>query len=244
VTFTFAAEGLWKSFGRRPVLRNASLWGEAGRVTVLFGRNGSGKTTLVRAALGLIRADTGVVLFGGHRYRRPTLPALAADGLFFLPDRDLFADTVTLRGHFDAVAHRFPAVRGDDAAGALGIVELLDRRAFTLSGGERRRAEVALVEARRPLALIADEPFRGIAPRDAELVAARLRGLAEGGCAVMVTGHETRVLLALADRVIWMTGGTTHALGTAAEARSHEQFRREYLGSGAHAARRDATPAG
>jgi ABC-type multidrug transport system ATPase subunit len=230
VSAIFAAEGFWKTFGRFEILRNASVWGEAGLVTVLMGRNGSGKSTLFRCALGLLRAAAGVVVFDGARTVRPRLPALAAGGLFFLPDRDLCATGFTLRQHFAAVAHRFP---GADVAGAVErweLADLLNRRPPALSGGERRRAEVALIEARTPRVLIADEPLRGIAPADAERVAGRLRALARSGCAVIVSGHETAVLLALADRVVWLTGGTTHALGTVDAARMHEQFRREYLG--------------
>jgi len=229
VTAIFAAEGFWKAFGRRDVLRNASVWGEAGAVTVLLGRNGSGKSTLFRCALGFIRPDAGVVLFGGTRSVRPRLAALAAGGLFFLPDRDLLADRFTLRQHFAAVAHRFP---GADVAGPVehwGLAPLLDRRPGAVSGGERRRAEIAVIEARKPRVLIADEPFRGIAPVDADRVADRLRALARSGCAVVVSGHETRILLDLADQVVWMVGGTTHALGSPAAARVHHQFRREYL---------------
>lgn len=225
----FAAEGFWKTFGRRVVLRNASVWGQAGVVTVLLGRNGSGKTTLFRAALGFVRADAGVVLMAGSRSVRPRLSALAGAGLFFLPDRDLLADGFTVRQHFAAVARRFPGADVGGAVERLGLGDLLDRRPFALSGGERRRAEIAVVEVRNPAVLVADEPFRGIAPVDAERVAARLRALAERGCAVVVSGHETRVLLELADQVIWMTVGTTHALGSVAAARVHDQFRREYL---------------
>jgi ABC-type multidrug transport system ATPase subunit len=229
MTAIFAAEGFWKAFGRREVLRNASVWGEAGAVTVLFGRNGSGKSTLFRCALGFTRADAGVVLLDGMRTVRPRLWSLAAGGLFFLPDRDLLTDRFTVRQHFAAVAYRFP---GAEVAGPVerwGLGPLLDRQPRALSGGERRRAEVALIEARNPRVLIADEPFRGIAPADADRVAERLRALARSGCAVVVSGHETRLLMDLADQIVWMTGGATHALGSPAAARAHHQFRQAYL---------------
>jgi ABC-type multidrug transport system ATPase subunit len=230
VSPVFAAEGFWKAFGRREVLRDASVWGEAGAVTVLFGRNGSGKSTLFRAALGFVRTDTGVVILGGARYSPPRLPVLAAHGLFFLPDRDLLARGFTLREHLDAVARRFPGADAGGAVDRLELGDLLDRLPHALSGGERRRAEIALIEARRPTVLVADEPLRGLAPLDASRVGARLKALAGGGCAVVVSGHESALLLELADQVVWMTGGTTHALGSAAAARAHHQFRQAYLG--------------
>ena len=107
--------------------------------------------------------------------------------------------------------------------------DLIDRRPRSLSGGEARRAEIALAIARSPRCLLADEPFLGIVPADAERLALAFRRLAHAGCAVVVTGHETGVLLELADDVLWQTAGTTHALGPPATARRHDQLRREYL---------------
>lgn len=229
MTPCFAAEGFWKAFGRRPVLRNASVWGEAGAVTVLLGRNGSGKTTLFRAALGLLRAETGVVLFGGGRYVRPRLSELARRGLFFLPDRNLLAGLFTARQHGTALRRSFPEADFPAVAERLEVGHLLDRRPSDLSGGERRRIEFALAEARRPSVLVADEPLRGLAPLDAARVSERLRALAATECAVIVSGHEVRSLLALADSVVWITAGTTHALGPPDAARAHHLFRRDYL---------------
>jgi ABC-type multidrug transport system ATPase subunit len=229
VSYAFSAEAFWKTFGGRPVLRNAGVWAERGKVTVLFGLNGSGKSTLLRCALGLLRADGGVVLLDGVRYPRPRLAQLAARGLFFLPDRDLLATGFSLRQHLAAMKSQFAHADVDGAVERLGLGDLLDRRRHAMSGGERRRAELSVAEARAPTVLIADEPLRGLAPLDAERIAARLRALADGGCAVIASGHESRLLLDLADQVIWMTGGTTHALGSPAAARAHDQFRQEYL---------------
>jgi ABC-type multidrug transport system ATPase subunit len=229
VSYAFSAEAFWKTFGRRPVLRNAGVWAECGKVTVLFGRNGSGKSTLFRCALGFLRGDGGVVLLDGTRYLRPRLAELAARGLFFLPDRDLLATGFSLRQHLAALKSRYAHADVDGAVERLGLGDLLDRRPHAMSGGERRRAELAVAEARAPTVLIADEPFRGLSPVNADFVAGRIRAQADGGCAVIMSGHEAQVLLDLADQVIWMTGGTTHALGSPAAARAHDQFRNEYL---------------
>jgi ABC-type branched-subunit amino acid transport system ATPase component len=121
---------------------------------------------------------------------------------------------------------------GTGPAATLGLSDLLDRSPHTFSGGEMRRAEIAVALARRPRCLVADEPLHGVGPKDAEIVSKALRDLADAGCAVIVTGHEVATLLDLADDVTWLTtGGSTHGLGTPAEARAHHQFRREYLGS-------------
>ena len=127
---------------------------------------------------------------------------------------------------------RFGDAGADRALATLRLEERLDQRPAELSGGERRRAELALAMMRRPRCLLADEPFAGINPSDGEVLAAALREMAREGCAIVVTGHEVPQLLALADSVVWMVAGTTHGLGSAAEAVSHSQFRREYLGPG------------
>ena len=227
----FAVEGVWRSFRGRSVLRNAAVWTYPGGITVLLGRNGAGKTTLLRFAVGLVRSDTGIVMLGPERFTRPRLSALATRGLFYLADRDLLTAALPVRAHFDAVAERWGSAAQTAAIDACQVRPLLDRRPVTLSGGERRRIEVALAEARAPTCLLADEPLRGLTPLDALLIGRRLRAQADRGCAVLITGHEVRPLLALADHVVWITAGTTHYLGTPTQARAHHLFRLQYLGT-------------
>lgn len=224
-----AIEGVWKSFGRHPVLRNASVWAYPGAVTVLFGRNGEGKTTLLRCGLGMLRADAGVTITGDMRARRTSLARLARAGLFFLPDRDLLARGVPVRSQYAALVRRFPDAGASATRDGTTDLVSLDRLPDDLSGGERRFVELAFAEARRPVILIADEPLRELTPRNAEQAADRLRRVARDGCAVLVTGHETRALMGIADHVVWMTGGTTHHLGDRDAALAHALFRRHYL---------------
>ncbi len=227
-----AAETIGKSFGSRPILNSASLWLQAGTITVLVGRNGQGKSTLFKIACGLLRPDYGVVRFREERFTSARLPRMARRGLFFLPERSLLSHGFTLQAHLQAVAFH-AGDRGTAAAVEwLDIGHLLDRYPHTLSGGERRRAELAMAVARRPDCLLADEPFLGIMPKDAEVLSDVFRRLAAEGCAIGISGHEVPTLFDLADDVAWMTAGTTHALGTPAQARVHDQFCREYLGPG------------
>jgi ABC-type multidrug transport system ATPase subunit len=229
LTPRLAIESVWKQFGRRPVLRNASVWAYAGAVTVLFGRNGEGKSTLLRCGLGLLRKEVGVTILGNRRHHHPSLAGLARDGLFFLPDRDLFSPQLPVRAHLRALLARFPEAVPARLEALVQDPAMLDRHAWQLSGGERRRAEVGFAGARGPVVLVADEPLRGLAPLDGQAVADYLRTLAAEGCAVLVTGHEARALLDIADHVVWMTGGTTHHLGTRDAALAHDQFRENYL---------------
>ncbi|MHB1224278.1 MAG: ATP-binding cassette domain-containing protein [Gemmatimonadaceae bacterium] len=118
----------------------------------------------------------------------------------------------------------------DGALAAVGVAEVAGQRPRALSGGELRRAGFAAALVRRPTCLLADEPLRGVAPRDAGLLMAVLRRLADDGCAVVLTGHDVPALMDAADHVTWCTGGMTYELGSPAVARTHDAFRREYLG--------------
>ncbi|MCI0436782.1 MAG: ATP-binding cassette domain-containing protein [Gemmatimonadetes bacterium] len=224
----FEADGVGKSWRGRRVLTTASMRVQAGRITVLFGRNGCGKSTLLRAAVGLTTPDWGVFRMHGRWIRRPRLHALARAGLFFVPERDLLTRNRTVNDHFATVRRAFPGT-DEHAIDRMQIGGLLDRYTHELSGGERRRVEFALALARRPVCLLADEPFMGIAPGDADVIARQLRRLAADGCGILVTGHEVSALLDIADEVLWMVAGTTHLLGPPSHAAVHDQFRREYL---------------
>lgn len=232
------ADGVGKSFGEKAVLRSAGVRARSGQVTALMGRNGSGKTTLLRIITGRIRADHGRILFRGTYVPRASLARLAADGLFYSAQDSALTDLFTLREQLDAVERVWAGGRdggGPDRAEVLESMrlnDLLDRRPREMSGGERQRATLAMALLRRPLCLLMDEPFAGVAPKDLPLVTRGLLTLRDSGCAVVVTGHEVNELLALADEVVWVVAGTTHSLGSPQQAALHHQFRREYLGAG------------
>lgn len=231
MTPLLVADCVGKSFKGRRVLSAGSLRAVAGELRVLLGRNGAGKSTLMKIAAGWIEPDTGTVHFDGAARLRTRLPQLAEQGLFYLPDHDLFSTAFSVRTQLDMFRQQFGGGDIDEAAHAVGLVGKLDRRPSALSGGELRRAELAAILVRRPRCLLADEPFRGIAPKDAEDMTRVLRGLAASGMAVVVTGHEVPTLLAAADHVTWCTAGTTLELGPPATAVLHGAFRREYLGN-------------
>ena len=170
-------------------------------------------------------------MFKGERFLRPRLWQLVRRGLFFLPDRSLLHRYLTCGHHLDAVSRAAGGEWTKDILRVLGLADLLGRKPDELSAGECRRVEVALAVARQPDCLIADELFEGIMPRDRDFLDRALRELASAGSAIVVTGHEVRSLLDLADEVFWLTAGTTHFLGDPNEACRHDQFRREYLGS-------------
>jgi lipopolysaccharide export system ATP-binding protein len=229
--------GKW--FGRREVLKGATLWAKRGEVSVLLGRNGAGKSTLLKVTAGIVRPDYGAVKFNGVVTDRPVAHHLAQGGLLFLPDRGLLSPRFTIGAHLRMVERWF----GGDAFGVaeeFGVGDLLVRRPHEVSGGERRRAELALSVLRRPSVLLADEPLAGVEPADRDPIMEIFRSLARSGCAVVVTGHDVTDLMLLGDTLTWMTAGTTHHLGTPDKALEHDQFVREYLGPRRLSAAREA----
>lgn len=212
------------------MLTSATLRAVPGELRVLFGRNGIGKSTLLKIAAGWISPDSGAVHFAGQAHASVKLRELAANGLFYLPDHDLLSSAFTVRRQLEMIRAQFAGADVVKSAERVGIAQHLDRTPSQLSGGELRRAELAAVLVRRPSCLLADEPYRGIAPKDAEDLTAVFVELARAGVAVVLTGHEVPTLLEAADHISWCTSGTTYELGPPAVAVTHEAFRRDYLG--------------
>jgi len=230
LTPVFVVDCVQKWYGNRRVLSSASFRCMPGTIRVLMGRNGAGKSSLLRFGVGLMRAESGVVHFAGKSYLKPQLHVLARRGLFFMPDYGLPAWDLTVREQLQLVGRLSRRECFDEIIDTTGIAHLLNALPFSLSGGECRRVACALAFARNPVCLIADEPYMGIAPKDAECLTRIFRALAHQGCAVGLSGHEVDILLDSADHITWCTSGTTHELGTPSEARSHYLFSRDYLG--------------
>jgi lipopolysaccharide export system ATP-binding protein len=224
------ADCVSKSFGATRVLGSATLRAVPRQVRALFGRNGQGKSTLFKIAVGCLQPDSGVVRVGTTTFLHATLPTLATHGVFYLPDHALLSRTMRLGQQLALFERRYARGRLDEACRVTRITTLLDRSPGTLSGGELRRAELAVALTREPTVLIADEPYRGVAPADHDELTRLFRAIAAAGCAVVVSGHEVPSLLAAADHVTWCTEGTTYELGSPDEACAHEGFRRNYLG--------------
>jgi ABC-type multidrug transport system ATPase subunit len=231
VTALLVADCVGKRFGTRRVLSSASLRATPGSITALVGRNGIGKSTLMKIASGRTWPDSGTVRFDGRVFPLPSLARLARSGLMLVPDEGFFAMAFTIREQLEWMHRRFEGGDIETAARRCGIERHLDRTVRQLSGGEKRRAELTAVLVRRPRCLLADEPFRDVAPIDAELVSEILRDVARSGCAVVISGHEVETLFDLADDVTWCTDGTTYELGPPWFARTDGRFCRGYLGA-------------
>jgi ABC-type multidrug transport system ATPase subunit len=226
------ADCIGKRFGERAILTSASMRLCSGRVLALVGRNGAGKSTLLRICAGLVPADHGQIRLRGEWIQRPRYHRLAQRGLAYLPsERNLYCSSFPLGTQLDAVARWRGSKLSSEVVDTLELGGCLQQATHTLSGGEQRRASVAITWLLEPDCLLADEPLRGIDPKDQERIMRAYHAMAREGCAIVVTGHQAEYLLHEADEVLWMTAGTTHHLGRPGAAREHWQFRREFLGT-------------
>jgi ABC-type multidrug transport system ATPase subunit len=205
------ADSVAKSFGGRRVLSSAFLRVAPGEVRALLGRNGAGKSTLLRIAAGITTPDAGLLFVDDEPMMGVKHSELARRGLLYWPPRSFFSSALRVRDQLEFFRAEYPArrVSVNDVAAALGIEGAIDRKVHTLSGGERRKVELAAVLLRAPRWLLADEPLRGIDPRERELVGTQLRALARAGTGVVVTGHDVSDLLEISDRVTMCVNGTT-----------------------------------
>jgi ABC-type lipopolysaccharide export system ATPase subunit len=133
--------------------------------------------------------------------------------------------------HLEAVSRTFGKEDNlDTVLSLLALSTLVERMPRDLSGGERQRVSLGLAMLREPDCLLMDEPFAGVAPVDVPAIGGALLALRNSGVGIAISGHDVRQIFDVSDEVIWMVAGTTHWLGAPAQARAHDQFRREYLG--------------
>ncbi|MBY0490933.1 MAG: ATP-binding cassette domain-containing protein [Gemmatimonadaceae bacterium] len=222
------ADGVSLRRADRWILTSASLRGRPGIVTALLGRNGAGKTTLLRLLVGDLALESGTVRWEGAPLERPSRTRLARLGVCFLPAREVLHPRVAVAKQLGWIARDADRVPG--VLDALRLTALGAQRPAALSGGERRRAELAAALVYAPRVLVLDEPLRGLAPLDAALILTTLRTFAADGGAVVLTGHELPLLEAQVDRVTWCYAGTTREFASFAEAAGDHAFRREFLG--------------
>jgi len=225
------AEGLRKAYGGRAVVASVSFELHGGEVVGLLGPNGAGKSTAFKMVAGLVRPDGGAVWLRGARVDHLPLDARARLGLGYLPQEDTLFRDLDARDNVQIALDA--SGRPEPADGLLARVGLegMARRAVTgLSGGERRRLQVARLLAIGPAVMLLDEPFAGIDPIAIRGLQGLFRGLAAEGVGVLLTDHAVRETLGTCDRALILDQGEVHASGTPAEVVANPHARDRYLG--------------
>jgi lipopolysaccharide export system ATP-binding protein len=227
---------LAKSYKRRPVLRDVSLSLRRGEVAALLGPNGAGKTTCFYAIAGLVPPDAGAILVDGQdvtwlpMYRRARL------GIGYLPQEASIFRGMTVADNIRSIIELSvpdPEKRHellDELMAEFSITHLRRTPAIALSGGERRRVEIARCLATRPKYVLLDEPFAGVDPLAVSDIRALVRHLKDRGIGVLITDHNVRETLEIVDRAYILHGGTVLMTGTPAEVVRDDNVRRVYLG--------------
>ena len=236
------AEGLRKSFGSRTVVKDVHLAVSAGEVVGLLGPNGAGKTTTFYMVVGLIRADAGVIEIDGQPVHGLPIHRRSRMGLSYLPQEASIFRKLTVEENVRAVLELQVDERGRALSKSaidmqlasllheLGIEKLHDSPAPALSGGERRRVEIARALATQPRFILLDEPFAGIDPIAVIEIQRIISFLRLRGIGVLITDHNVRETLGICDRAYIISEGAVLAEGTPSEIVESPDVRKVYLG--------------
>jgi lipopolysaccharide export system ATP-binding protein len=230
------ALNLGKSFKRRPVVRGVSLQVNRGEAVGLLGPNGAGKTTVFYMITGLIAADMGTISLDGEDMTRLPMYQRARLGIGYLPQEASIFRGLTVEENIRAVLEVVEddrALRDRKLRGLLNefsISHLRHSSAVALSGGERRRVEIARALAADPEFLLLDEPFAGIDPIAISDIRELVRQLTSRGIGVLITDHNVRETLELVDRALIIHEGKVLMEGVPREIVEHADVRRLYLG--------------
>ena len=225
-----------KSYDRKVVLRDVSLSVERGEVVALLGPNGAGKTTCFYSVMGLVKPDSGRILLEGQDITRLPMYRRAILGLGYLPQETSIFRGLTVAQNISAVLE--VSVKGraarrerlEQLLSEFHIAELRDAPAMALSGGERRRCEIARALAAEPSIMLLDEPFAGIDPLSISDIRDLIQELKKRDIGVLITDHNVRETLDIVDRAYIIYGGEVLFTGSPAELVRDENVRRLYLG--------------
>ena len=231
-----AAHNVEKTFGGRKVVKGVSLYVRRGEAVGLLGPNGAGKTTVFYMITGLIKADTGKVELDSHDVTKLPMYQRARLGIGYLPQEASIFRGLSVEDNIRAVlevVERDPRRRDADLNALLeefNISRLRKTPSIALSGGERRRVEIARAMATRPAYMLLDEPFAGIDPIAVGDIQALVRHLTQRGIGVLITDHNVRETLGLTDRAYIIYSGEVLMEGRAEDIVNDPEVRRLYLG--------------
>jgi len=229
-------KGLKKSYNGRFVVSDISLSINSGEVVGLLGPNGAGKTTTFYMILGVIKPDSGVIYLDGENLNNSPMYKRARKGIGYLPQEASIFRKLTVEDNIKAVLE-ITNLRGEAKLERLksileefNLVSVAKRLGYQLSGGERRKVEIARAIAGDPLFILLDEPFAGIDPLAVVDLKRTLRQLKNKGIGLVITDHNVREALSITDRAYIISEGRILAHGTPTELISNELVKKNYLG--------------
>ncbi len=236
------AQGLKKRYGARTVVHDVHLAVGAGEVVGLLGPNGAGKTTSFYMIVGLVRADAGLIEIDGQRVERLPIHERSRRGLSYLPQEASIFRKLNVEDNIRAVLELQLDERGKSLSEAeidkrlnqllhdLSIERLRTNPALSLSGGERRRVEIARALATQPRFILLDEPFAGVDPIAVIEIQRIISYLKSRGIGVLITDHNVRETLGICDRAYIISEGSVLAEGRPADIINNAEVRKVYLG--------------
>jgi lipopolysaccharide export system ATP-binding protein len=232
-----AIEGLTKSYRGRPVIQDISLHIQSGEVVGLLGPNGAGKTTTFYCVVGLVRPDSGRVLLGGQDVTRLPMYLRARSGLSYLPQEPSIFRKMTVEENLIAILETLDMPREEihqrtaSVLEELKIAHLAKSRAYNLSGGERRRAEIARALVISPSFILLDEPFSGIDPIAVADIQKIIYQLKRKGIGLLMTDHNVQETLRITDRAYIIAEGRIFRKGSPDQLAADPKVREVYLGA-------------
>jgi len=235
---TLKAVAVSKSYGGRRVVNGVGLEVTGGEVVGLLGPNGAGKTTTFHMMVGLVQPDEGKVLLNGDDLTGTPIYQRARSGISYLPQESSVFRRLTVEENLLAILQTLNLNKEEqqDRSMALlkmlGITHLATHKAFTLSGGERRRVEIARALVLSPYFLLLDEPFTGIDPIAVGEIQKIIRRLITSGIGILITDHNVRETLGICDRAYVVNEGSILEEGTPEKIAASPKARKFYLGEG------------
>jgi lipopolysaccharide export system ATP-binding protein len=230
-------EGLAKKFRARQVVKDLSLEVESGEVVGLLGPNGAGKTTAFYMIVGLVPMDDGRIVIDQHDVSKLPVHKRAQLGLGYLPQEASVFRKLTVEDNIRAILETRADVSADkrkslleELLEELHIGHIRNSIGQSLSGGERRRVEIARALAAEPRFMLLDEPFAGVDPISVLDIQRIIRHLSARNIGVLITDHNVRETLGICSRAYIVSGGSVIAAGTADEILANQQVREVYLG--------------
>jgi lipopolysaccharide export system ATP-binding protein len=234
---TLRTQELTKSYGGRTVVRGVSLEVASGEVVGLLGPNGAGKTTTFYMTVGLTSPDSGRVFLDSEDVTDDPMYARARKGIGYLPQEPSIFRGLSVEQNIMAILETLPldqpsrAARLQDLLGELNLTPLAKAPAHTLSGGERRRAEITRALVVSPRFILLDEPFAGIDPIAVTEIQKIIFHLKSRGIGVLITDHNVRETLRITDRAYIVHDGAIFRSGTPGSLAADEEVKRIYLGA-------------